>query len=367
MKIKEKVSNIFLFLIFLLLFSCGYRGGKQENVTVFTIENFDGKELKVDEYFSHVKLLPLWLDTNRFIGQVKDIGVIGDTIYLLDGITSSIYMFDKNNGKYLSSVSKKGRGPDEYINPIALSVDAGNLYVLDLPTSRIIKFDKELNAVGSVYFDFPASDFIALDNGFLLYNLAPTSEKGRFVHINGKGEYVNSFIFPEKRRHSNYTLDGGGKVFLKNGELDVFVFEFHCDIVYKWAHDTLQPVCRIDFGKLGIPSGIDRYDINLYEEPYAFAGNIFMLSDMFIPSFFYKSLRYYGFIPLSGGESMSGRVSDKYYSVPFFPQWQHGNELIGICTRELAEKYFEANRIHNEEPAGEEFAREQPVLVFYGC
>ena len=121
----------------------------------------------------------------------------------------------------------------------------------------------------------------------------------------------------------------------------------------------------MDFGKLGIPSGIDRYSINLYEEPYAFAGNIFMLSDMFVPSFFYKSQRYYAFIPLSEGELMSGIVWDKCYGIPFFPQWQHGNELIGVCPRKLAETYFEENGIHAEEIADKEFAQEQPVLVFY--
>lgn len=360
-----KVNSVFLFLILLLLFSCRQGGRRQENVTVFAMENFEGKELEVDEYFSRVKLLPLQLDTNRIIGQVKDLCVIGDTIFVLDEMAAALSVFDKNSGKYLASVSKKGHGPNEYINPVALSVDAENLYVLDMPASRIIKFDKELNAVESVQFDFPASDFIALDGGFLLYNLAPKSEKGKFVHINGKGEYVNSFIFPEKREHSSHIWGGGGKTFLKNGESDVFVFEFYEDVVYKWEHDSLQSVCRMDFGKWGIPSGIDRYSVNLYEEPYAFAGNIFMLPDMFIPSFFYKSRRYYGFIPLSGRKSMFGIVKDKRYGIPFFPRWQHGNELIGICPRQLAEKYFEANGIPDEEAADKEFAREQPVLVFY--
>ena len=361
-----KVNRAFLFLILFLFFSCKHGGSKQENLAVFAIQNFDDKELKVDEYFPHVKLLPLQLDSNRIIGQIKDVCVIGDTLFLLDGMASTLYIFDKNSGKYLASVSKKGHGPNEYINPVALSVNAENLYVLDMPTSRIIKFDKELNAVECVHFDFPASDFIALDGGFLLYNLAPTSEKGKFVHINGKGECVNSFIFPEKREHFNNVLGGGGKTFLKNGESDVFVFEFYCDVVYKWDNDSLQAVYRMDFGKLGIPSGIDRYSINLYEETYAFAGNIFMSSDMFVPSFFYKSQRYYAFIPLSEGELMSGIVKDKCYGIPFFPQWQHGNELIGVCPRKLAVKYFEENGIHAEEVADKEFAQEQPVLVFYG-
>ena len=49
----------------------------------------------------------------------------------------------------------------------------------------------------------------------------------------------------------------------------------------------------------------------------------------------------------------------------FFPKWQYGNELIGVCLRELAEKYFEENGIHNEGIVDKEFTQEQPVLVFY--
>ncbi len=312
------VINIFLFLILFLLFSCRQGENKQKNLTVFSIENFDGRELSCGRIFSHVKLLPLQLDTNRIIGQVKDVCVTGDTIFLLDEMTSALYSFDKNSGQCLASVFKKGHGPNEYINPVALSVNTENLYVLDMAASRIIKFDKGLNAVDSVQFDFPASDFIALDNGFLLYNLTPTSEKGKFVHISGKGEYVNSFIFPEKRDNFNSVL-AGGKTFLKNEESDVFVFESYGDIVYKWDNDSLQPLCRMDFGKLSIPSNMSRYNINLFEEPYAFSGNVFMLADMFIPSFFYKFRRYYGFIPLSGRKPVFGIVKDKCCGVPFFP------------------------------------------------
>lgn len=71
----HKVS---VFLI-LLLFYCEQGRNKQENLTEFAIEDFEGKELEVDECFSQVKLLPLQLDANRMIGWVKDVCVMGDT------------------------------------------------------------------------------------------------------------------------------------------------------------------------------------------------------------------------------------------------------------------------------------------------
>lgn len=340
---RSRIIPLFLFLM--LFFSCRQKANKQDMLETFVIEEFGEKELRIDEFFSGMSLLPLQLDTNQFIGKAKDVCIVGDTIFLLDEMTASIYTFDRKDGKCIAVICTRGNGPNEYINPVALSANLGHLYVLDMPTSRIIEFDKELNVVKSVQFDFPASDFIALDAGFLLYNLVPTEEKNKFVYINGEGEYVNSFI-PSIQKSSSNNISGGlGKCFLKNRESDVFAFESYNDIVYKWENDSLKPVYRIDFGKLGIPADIDKNEVNLFEEPYAFSGNIFMLSDMFIPSFFYKSQRHYGFISLSDKVRVAGIVKDKRYNIPFYPQWQHGNELIGMC------------RYESEQ--------EQPVLVFY--
>ena len=60
----------------------------------------------------------------------------------------------------------------------------------------------------------------------------------------------------------------------------------------------------------------------------------------------------------------SGIVKDERYHIPFYPQWQQGNELIGICRYESAKKYFEENQIFVRS-LDDEFEQEQPVLVFY--
>lgn len=352
----------------LLLFSCQREGKKLEELKTFLIENFDGKDLEVEKHFLKVELLPLQLDTSRFIGKAKDVCMIGDTVFLLDEMTATIYSFDRKDGKCLHAVCKRGNGPNEYINPTALSVNADNLYVLDMPTSRIIAFDKNLNAVGNIALDFPAFDFIALDTGFLLYNLAPTEEKGKFVHINVKGTYINSFLPVAQENAFSGMIGGVGKYFLKNRKSEVFAFESYGDVVYKWEDELLKPICRIDFGKLGVPADIDKNKVNLFEEPYAFVGNVFVLQDLFVSSFFYKSKRYYGVVPLSGKELMAGTTKDGRYQIPFFPQWQYGDELIGICRRESVEEYLKKHGMVGEVAADSEFVQEQPVLVFYsGC
>ena len=90
--------------------------------------------------------------------------------------------------------------------------------------------------------------------------------------------------------------------------------------------------------------------------------------DLFVSSFFYKSKRYYGVVPLSGKELMAGTTKDGRYQIPFFPQWQYGDELIGICRRESVEEYLKKHGMVGEVAADSEFVQEKPVLVFYsGC
>lgn len=360
-----KLFGIQIILLFILFLSCKQELTKQNDIEIFVIEEFNEKELDIKECFLDMRLLLLKMDTNQFIGKVKDLCMVGDTIYLLDEITAFIYAFDRNDGRCIKVTCKKGNGPNEYINPVALSVRSGSLYVLDMPTSRIIEFDKELNVVGSVRFDFPSSDFIALDTGFLLYNLAPTTEMNKFVYLDNKGKYVNSFISYGKSNSSNNMIGGLGKFFQKNEGGDIFVLESYKDIVYKWENESLKPTYQFDFGKLAIPSDLDKDKVNLFEEPYAFLSNAFVMSGVLVPSFFYKSQRFYGLISLSENLRIAGVIKDKQYDIPFFPQWQQDNQLIGICRYESAEKYFDKNQNIENKGTDDGFKSEHPVLIFY--
>ena len=358
--------NTLLFLFILVFSSCKYETKKQEALNTFFIENFQNKELGVDELASGIKLLPLKLDTNQLIGKIKDACCIGDTIYLLDEMTASIYSFDMKDGKRISCICKKGNGPNEYVNPVALSTDLGKLYVLDMPTSRIIEFDKNLNAIRDLKFNFPSSDFIAINTGFLLYNLVPNSKLNKYVYLNNKGECITSFIPVDKNYSPNNNSFGNlGKSFVKDEYERVFVSESYRNIIYKWEKVELIPFYRIDFGKLNVPLSMNNNRTNLFEEPYAFHSNSFVFSEILIPSFFYKSHRYYGFIPKSGDNQKIGIIKDRQYDIPFFPQWQNGNQLIAICRYESVKKYFENYKQVKEDSIAECFEPEHPVLVIY--
>lgn len=357
--------NTLLFLFILVLFSCKYETKKQEALNTFFIENFQNEELGVDELASEMKLLPLKLDADQLIGKIKDVCFIGDTIYLLDEMTASIYSFDMKDGKSIGCICKRGNGPNEYVNPVALSTDSEKLYVLDIPTSRIIEFDRNLNALRDLKFNFPSSDFIAINTGFLLYNLAPNNELNKYVYLNNKGEYIASFVTVDKNHSSNNSFGNLGKSFVKDENERVFVSESYSNIIYKWEKEKFIPFYQIDFGKLNVPPSMNKNRTNLFEEPYAFHSNSFVFTEVLITSFFYKSQRYYGFASKLVDKKRFGIVKDRRYDIPFFPQWQNRNQLIAICRYESAINYFKNYKQAKEDSIAEYFEPEHPVLVIY--
>jgi hypothetical protein len=85
---------------------------------------------------------------------------------------------------------------------------------------------------------------------------------------------------------------------------------------------------QFDFGKLTIPDNINTNDYNIFEDfSYVVCTHFFTLQDRLVLSFLYENKRYYNFTNLLTAEQKAGIIESQY--IPFFPQWQRGNTLIG--------------------------------------
>ena len=67
-------------------------------------------------FFKSFRRIQLETDTSMLIGNIDKIILNGDRIYIIDkNITSSIFIFNQN-GRFVNKISRKGEGPNEYIN-----------------------------------------------------------------------------------------------------------------------------------------------------------------------------------------------------------------------------------------------------------
>jgi len=148
MKIKP---SLFIFItIIAFVFNCG------KSDETYTVEMKDG----VKYVHNHA---PLWGDTLKvtleFVQRIgvlegkdenywfyKPNGVVVDkenNIYILDEGNFRIQKFDKN-GKYLSTIGRRGQGPGEFESPLSLQMDSEeNLYVGDYRKKCVLVLTKD--------------------------------------------------------------------------------------------------------------------------------------------------------------------------------------------------------------------------------
>lgn len=126
------------YLICCILLCCVFCActDKNENLSegeIVVISGFQNVTIDPSLVIKDVEVLKISTDTT-FIGIPKDICIIDSVIYILDDI-NNIYAYDWITARLIKSVHNVGSGPNEYVDPIALSADGKNLYLLDFRCS----------------------------------------------------------------------------------------------------------------------------------------------------------------------------------------------------------------------------------------
>lgn len=121
-----------------------------------------------------VKYIQLENSDEAIISQISNVSFDDGFIFIHDVITASVLIFD-DSGKYLTRISRIGKGPGEYIKLNSLMVNTENkeLVVYDTRSRKLIFYDYEGNCLREIHqFSEGAilRDIINLPNGhFLCY------------------------------------------------------------------------------------------------------------------------------------------------------------------------------------------------------
>ena len=75
--------------------------------TVIPIKNFS-QEIEMDRILSDIQILRLNIPDTTFIGQIKDLAIYRDSIYILDDIKQSLFIFDMQ-GNFIQETCRSGR------------------------------------------------------------------------------------------------------------------------------------------------------------------------------------------------------------------------------------------------------------------
>lgn len=296
---------------------------------VITIDDVDKHELRMSDFVEDVKMFEL--ETDSFIiGEIGDLCVYDSVLFFFDRLTWNVVAYDLQHQHVVASINNRGNGPFEYVRPHALSVDEDYLYLLDSSVRKIICYNHLLEPKKEVHLDFTAFDFMKVENGFLLCTVLPepSFDYHKIIYVNQKGKVIDSYIHTHQY---GMTL---GKNFLKGEDGITYLTIPYSNQIYCWENGELYGYCYTDYGKLNIPEDDKVEDLSFYDSGYVHNNNFFVTSSYLINAFFYNDRIYYHFKENDTGHSYCGLVEDELNGFPFFPRWQWGDSLIGLCRLE---------------------------------
>jgi len=136
--------------ICIALFNSCSGGANNGDKSVIDIESAIGKGAvyNASEFIKSIKYVPLETTPNSIVGNISNIIVENGKIYVSDD-KNIINIFDIN-GKYLNTLNRIGRGPEEYRRFLDFAVSStGDLFLVS-PEQGILKYDANLKFIKTV-------------------------------------------------------------------------------------------------------------------------------------------------------------------------------------------------------------------------
>lgn len=172
-----------------------------------------------------------------------------DTFFISDGSTIFQYTLD---GRYIRSLNRKGRGPQEYFDIQDFTVRGENLFIIDR-NRKMLKFTTENRYLASVKLDFyPATLFLLNDREVLLTSAYQT-EADKFHVVDAESLQELSSFQPIDKAEMTY------RHFMN--QTNFFEFDnrllFHEPMnnqVYEISGNTASEVYRFDFYGMNPPA-----------------------------------------------------------------------------------------------------------------
>ena len=127
---NKNISILILLFIFIRCSSNSPTAKKGKTIKVF--EN-KIEHITADNLITDIQYIPLETDSNCIIGHIDKMLANNNRLYILDkNGAKKLFVFDLN-GKFIQSIGKQGKGPDEYIQLVDFSVneEKGEIVLLD--------------------------------------------------------------------------------------------------------------------------------------------------------------------------------------------------------------------------------------------
>lgn len=250
-------KSIFI-ILFVNAFSLFLVNSQVTNIPL--VKNLSYKEIKVSEYVSAIKYVPLETKRECLLNEELQIIATSQFIFVHDFLADRVYRFDANSGKFLNTIGKKGQGPGEYQKLFGIYVDdvQKKCYLMDSYANKIYIYYYDGKYVTVYSGPYAPNRMIKIDNNFLLNNLLYTQTKNEMFLIDQNGKVLKKARLPEKKYGlilwPPYFYSHNGQIYYKN---------YVSDYIYSIDKSlNKKPAYFIDLGKRSINPQENQYSLD---------------------------------------------------------------------------------------------------------
>lgn len=242
---------------------------KVDETIIFSDRNIGN----IADLISSVEFIPLENAKKAFMREPSQVIIEGGQVVVRDMYTHKVVVFSEN-GNYLFSIDRKGRGPQEYLELKNFAFDDESFYFIDNYTNKLRLYDRHTGGYkGEMNLPIVADDIEILDNGDFLLTVAPYGGKFDIKQSRSRIFITNNNlkIKEEMLSYPEGADDPIDKRYYFTEDKDNIYFQAGMDdrfYSFSKSDPSLRKAYFVDFGQKKVPDEFrNDYDASL---PYRF-------------------------------------------------------------------------------------------------
>ncbi|MGV8096486.1 MAG: 6-bladed beta-propeller [Mangrovibacterium sp.] len=242
---------IYLLAILFFIYSCGLQNQHNQLDTI-KISLHETPQIDVESIIESIDLVPLETNEDCLISHVDKIKIYEDKVFVLDRGAGNIIVFSSITGKFISKVSKQGKGFGEYITIADFDINPknGELYIIDGMTDKVLVFkDAEFIRDYKLKLGAKVASICFLNTGNIAFStqIYTLSDEWRYhlLITDNNLNLIKKDIHYEKIASLVMAPISSFVCF----ENTISYLPVYRDTIYHISKDLIAPKYKLDFGK----------------------------------------------------------------------------------------------------------------------
>ncbi|HAS59490.1 MAG TPA: hypothetical protein DEQ87_16410 [Algoriphagus sp.] len=269
-----KFLSHFLFILVCLGLSSCTQSEKQvevEKLKTIQVSPTEAKnEINLSQFVDSISYVKLETNEKSFLGQITEIKIKDNFIYVADRSQQSIFIFNLK-GEFFKKLSNQGDGPDRYrqLGPFFVDESEKSLEIIDFASdnTRIISYSlPDLEFIKSEPIKIALANSVRRKNGIYYFatqqientvNDSPTN--GDIIAVDKKG--TKKVLFDKNIPPGNSGFSPFTESFAYTGNDTLLISLMYQDTIYRLQNKEAFPYLRLDFGDFKLDPNIRNLSI----------------------------------------------------------------------------------------------------------